>query len=257
MKIVFLFVFAGTLYGQNAALRYWSAIAQMRDSSATPDQAKELNAILEGAAPYEDAKQRDLVERNRAAVETMQRGAELADCDWGLEYQLGPNAPIEYVRKALALGRLNVLYAFHQAQTGDRDGAARSLARGLRFAQHVSSGGPLFAAVVSKSLLVSHLKALDSVVKSFPVSQKQTLLANLGGVDWPAAITRDLQAAGAPTALQELYRKALAGGSLEALQKGLETSPLRNRIPKPERILAEKRELDERIASARSMLSAK
>ncbi len=38
--------------GDNAALRYWSAFAQMQDSPLTNDQVKELNAILDGTTPY-------------------------------------------------------------------------------------------------------------------------------------------------------------------------------------------------------------
>jgi hypothetical protein len=38
----------------NAALRYWSAFSQLQDSGITDQQAKELNAILDGTAPYDD-----------------------------------------------------------------------------------------------------------------------------------------------------------------------------------------------------------
>ncbi len=34
--------------GENAALRYWSAFAQMQDSAITDQDAKELNLILDG-----------------------------------------------------------------------------------------------------------------------------------------------------------------------------------------------------------------
>ena len=74
-----------------------------------PEQAKELNRILDGTAPYEDLKYRDLVERNRPALETMIRATAITNCNWGIDYQLGPDAPVDYVRKALELGRLNVL----------------------------------------------------------------------------------------------------------------------------------------------------
>ena len=122
-----------TKLGENAALRYWSSFAQMQDSAITDEQAKELNAILDGTAPYADLKYRELVEKNRLALETMARGTALANCDWGIEFQMGTDAPVDYVRKALTLGRLNVLYAFHLLKTGDKNGAMRSLAAGLRF----------------------------------------------------------------------------------------------------------------------------
>src|SRR5690242_21798729 len=97
--------------GENAALRYWSAFAQMQDVALTDAQVKQLNQILEGTAPFVQSTYKDLIERNRKALETMARGAALPYCNWGIDYQLGPDAPVDYVRKALQLGRLNVLYA--------------------------------------------------------------------------------------------------------------------------------------------------
>src|ERR1700722_2205136 len=109
--------------GDNAALRYWAAFAQMQDSTITNEQAKELNLILEGTAPYSDLKYRDLVEKNRPALETMIRGTALPACDWGIDYQLGSETPVDYVRRALELGRLNVLYSFHLLTAHDKNGA--------------------------------------------------------------------------------------------------------------------------------------
>src|SRR5262249_43944317 len=75
----------------NAALRYWSAFAQMQDTGITEQQAKEAHAILDGTAPYDDSKYKDIVEKNRPAVETMIRGTALPYCDWGVEMQMGPH----------------------------------------------------------------------------------------------------------------------------------------------------------------------
>ena len=79
--------------GENAALRYWSAFAEMQDSVITDQQAKELNAILDGTAPYDDLKYQDLAAKNKSAVETMARGTAIPNCDWGIDYALGPDAP--------------------------------------------------------------------------------------------------------------------------------------------------------------------
>src|SRR5438105_7466648 len=86
--------------GENAALRYWAAFAEMQDSVITDQQAKELNAIT---APYDDLKYQDLAAKNKSAVETMARGTAIPNCDWGIDYALGPDAPADYVRKALTL----------------------------------------------------------------------------------------------------------------------------------------------------------
>src|SRR5580658_7422072 len=53
--------------GENAALRYWSAFAQMQDSAITDQQVKELSAILDGTTPYDDPKYKDLIEKNKHA----------------------------------------------------------------------------------------------------------------------------------------------------------------------------------------------
>lgn len=253
---------AVTRLGDNAALRYWSAFAQMRDSSISPDQAKELQAILEGTAPYDDLKHRDLVERNRFAVETLQRGAELSNCDWGLEYQLASEAPIEHVRKALALGRLNVLYSMHQFQIGDRSGGIRTLSGGIRFSRDVAAGGPLIAALAGKTLLLSHLRlvAFAAVEKALSPSEKALISSALGrigaeGIDWQAAIGREFDVlarsgAPAPAAVQEQYRRTLQNpGQLPDLQKAIASTPkaVARRIMNPRRVLDQKRELDEQL----------
>src|SRR5271168_2908215 len=71
----------------NAALRYWSAFSAVQDSAITDPQAKELNAILDGTAPYDDSKYKELLERNRLALEIMARATSLPSCDWGLDYR--------------------------------------------------------------------------------------------------------------------------------------------------------------------------
>src|SRR5438045_1588748 len=144
----------------NAALRYWSAFSQVQDSAITEQQAKELNAVLDGTVPYDDSKYKDLLEKNALALEIMARATSLANCDWGLDYGLGGDVPVDYARKALVLGRLNVLYAFHLFIAGNKDGGVRTLAAGLRFSQHVANGGSLFATLVAKALLVNHLRAV-------------------------------------------------------------------------------------------------
>jgi len=85
-------------------LRYWSAFSEVQDSGITDQQAKELNAILDGTAPYDDSKYKDLLEKNALALEIMARAISLPNCDWGLDYGLGHERAVDYARKALVLG---------------------------------------------------------------------------------------------------------------------------------------------------------
>jgi hypothetical protein len=147
----------------NAALRYWTAFSAVQDSAITDQQARELNAILDGTAPYDDSKYRDLIEKNMLTLEIMNRATSLSNCDWGLDYG-SEDVPVEYARKAFVVGRLNVLYAFHLFIAGNKKGGVRALVAGLRFSHDVGNGGSLFATLVAKDLLVSHLRAVANVL---------------------------------------------------------------------------------------------
>ena len=258
--------------GENAALRYWSAFAEMQDSAISDQQAKELNAILDGTAPYDDLKYKELVEANRSAVETMARGASTPNCDWGVDYALGSDAPVEYVRKALTLGRLNVLYAFHLLQNGNQDGAVHALAVGVRFAHDVASGGTLFATAVAKSLLVTHLRGIQFALRleQLSASQKAVLqkaLSQLGpdGLDWQSAVKRefeiprgvDARATSSLAQISSAYQSVLTNSSaLTKLQPMIASAPepVRNLIPNPQRVLEAKQDLAEQLRQVRSAL---
>jgi hypothetical protein len=259
---------------QNAALRYWSAFSEVQDSGITEVQAKELNAILDGTAPYDDSKYRDLVDKNTLALQIMARATALPNCDWGLDYGLGHDVPVDYVRKALVLGRLNVLYTFHQLKTGNKDGAVRSLSAGLRFSHDVGNGGSLFATLVAKDLMTSHLRAIaDSLrleqLSASQRSQLQTAVAGVGaGLDWPTASKRDLEAlrgdfagnaqtSAALTRIISAYVAAISDESkLPALDQSLEGAPqeLANVIPNAKRVLEQERDLNNTLQQVRSLL---
>lgn len=256
----------------NAALRYWSAFAQIQDSGITEQQAKEAHAILEGTAPYDDLKYRELVEKNKPALETMARGTALPYCDWGVEMQLGDKAPVDYARKAALLGRLNVFYVFHLLINRDKDGAVRALQAGLRFSHDVSNGGTLFATVVSQGLMVAHLKAVADLQKlgELSAAQRSTLQKSIeqfgaDGLDWPSAMKRELaivrsedaRAASARDKIAVSYARLFSNPStLPELQQMISSAPkqIADLIPNPRRVLEEKQELTETLQQTRSLL---
>jgi len=256
----------------NAALRYWSAFAQMQDTGITEEQAKEAHAILDGTAPYVDSKYKDLVEKNKPALETMVRGTALPYCDWGMESQMGPQAPLDYARKAALLGRLNVFYAFHLMIGGDKDGAVRALQAGLRFSHDVANGGTLFATVVAQGLMVAHLKAVAGMqhVSGFSAAQRSALQKSIEllgpqGLDWAAAMKRELEILPAHDAQDAAARDRIKAsyvrlfnnpGMLAELQQTISGAPkqLADVIPNPKRVLDEKQELTDRLQQTRAVL---
>jgi hypothetical protein len=260
--------------GPNAALLYWAAFSEMQDSAIS--DATQLNAILDGTAPYDDSQYKDLLEKNRSALEIMAHGARRPFCDWGLGYgylkEMGPDTPVDYVRKALALGRLNVLYALHLQVIGDKEGSVRALATGLRFSRDVANGGTLFATLVSKNLLVAHLRAIAFVLHTNELSDSQRgalqkAFTELGPdpLDWQSAMRREMEALNrppweAPLSLDlvtKAYVAALKDPSslpkLEDLIAGA-PQPLRDVIPNPKQVLAQKQDLASKLLEMRSKL---
>jgi len=259
---------------ENAALRYWSAFSAIQDSGITDQQAKELNAILDGTAPYDDSKYKELLEKNKLALEIMARATSLPNCDWDLDYELGHDVPVDYARKGLVLGRLNVLYAFHLFKTGNKDGAVRALAAGLRFSQDVGNGGSLFATLIAKDLLVNHLRAVTGAIhlEQLSANQRSQLQAAViraeGGLDWPMAAKRDLEAlrkdyaenpqtSAALTRIISSYVGALNDDSkLPVLKQAVEGAPqeLANVIPNARRVLEQKEDLNNTLQQTRALV---
>jgi hypothetical protein len=260
--------------GPNAALLYWAAFSEMQDSAIT-DAAK-LNAIVDGTAPYDDSQYRDLVEKNRSALDMMAHGARRPFCDWGLGYgyyeEMGPATPVDYVWKARALGSLNVLYALHLQSGGDKEKAVQALAAGILFAHDVANGGTLLSTLVAKHLLVAHFNAVALALHAGGLSAGQRLvlqkaLAQIGpeGLDWQSAIRREMellnrppwQASGPPDRVTQAYVGALSDPTmlpkLEEVIAGT-SEPLHDVIPNPKKVLDEKQDFTDKLREIRSKL---
>ncbi len=258
--------------GPNAALLYWTAFSELQDSAIS--DAKELNTILDGKAPYDDLKYKDLVEKNRVALDIMASGARRPFCDWGLGYgyELGPATPIGYVWKARALGSLNVLYAYHLQSAGEKDAAVRVLAAGILFSHDIASGGTLVSALVAKRLLLAHFNAVALALHTGGLSTAQRLvlqkaLAQLGpeGLDWQSVVSRELRIlpradpndSAALAEIEPVYLKVLSNPSmlpaLEQMQSGA-PQQLAALMPSAKQVLAQKQELSDKLLQTRSLL---
>jgi len=258
----------------NAALRYWSAFSQLQDTGLTDQEAKELDSVLEKLAPFDLSKYDALIQKNAPALQIMARGTSLPNCDWGLDYGLAESVPVDYARKALALGRLNILYVMRLYHSGDRDGALTALAAGLRFSRDVANGGTFFPTLVAKDLIVTHLMAVDAALRMGQLtagerSQLQKAVTAMGdGLDWSNAAKRELDLLDAhyhheariSQALDRIappYEASLNDESkLANAQDAIKSAPsdLANLIPNPKRILEQKQELSAKLQQTRALL---
>jgi hypothetical protein len=127
----------------------------------------------------------------------MQRATHLPECDWGLEYDLGPRASIAYVPRARVLARLNTLYGVRAETQGDTQKAVDTWIAGIWFAQHQSQGGTLIFSLIAAKGLISNLHELASAAEHgpAPISAEQrkhvlTVVKQLPetGFDWSQAL---------------------------------------------------------------------
>jgi len=151
---------------KNAALRYWAAFAEMKDRQIDEGTSRLMEDVLNGNASFDEQKLGPIVQENAFAVRGMQRGAELPDCNWGLDYSLGSAVPLAQLPKARVLARLNALYGARQFAKGDADGAVTTWLAGLRFAQCVGAGVGLIGNLSAKPAFEANLHLLTAAAQS-------------------------------------------------------------------------------------------
>jgi len=179
---------------RNAALRYWLAFADLQDPPADKTVADLLEKTAAGEAAWNEEKLGGILDANEAAIERMQRATKLPDCDWGLEYELGPRASIAYMPKARVLARLNTLEGMRLAAKGDTQKAVDAWLAGIHFSQDVAKGGPLIFALVAKRGMLANFRALNEAAEAGRLSSKQKRQIEAvvqalpeSGLDWSKA----------------------------------------------------------------------
>jgi len=207
---------------RNAALRYWAAFAEMQDPPADKATQALLEKTASGEAAWDESKLGPIVDANAEAIETMQRATKLPECDWGLEYSLGPRASTVYVPRSRVLARLNTLEGMRQMAKGDSQAAVTAWLAGIRFSQDVARGGPLLFALVAKTTLLPNLNAITEGIRKGELNetQKQQVRAALktlpeDGFDW--GMTWGVESAGIDQFFQELREATNPGAVYEAL----------------------------------------
>jgi hypothetical protein len=207
---------------RNAALRYWQAFAELKDPPADQGIQAEMQKVLSGEAPWNEAKLAGVVAANEIATGIMQRATKLPDCDWGVEYSRGPEASIAFVSRAHVLGRLNTLRGIREMAKGQSQAAVDTWTAGIRFAQDLTKGGSLIFALTAKSVLLQefHPLTLEAKVGRLNSAQKKQLYAAAkalpeDGFDW--GLAWEMDEAGADVFFAEMQRTQNPAGLYERL----------------------------------------
>ena len=183
---------------RNAALRYWLAFADLQDAPADKATSELLEKTAAGEAAWDEAKLGPILDKNETAIWRMQRATKLPECDWGLEYDLGPRASIAYIPKARVLARLNTLDGMRLAAKGNTQKAVETWLAGIRFSQHLTRGGSLIFSLVAKMGLISNFHALTQAAQSGALNHDQRKQIEAAvralpetGFDWGEALRNE------------------------------------------------------------------
>jgi len=211
---------------KNAALRYWQAFAELKDPPPNQGVQLEMEKVLSGEAPWDEAKLGGIVAANDIALGIMQRATKLPDCDWGVEYSRGPEASIAFVPRAHVLARLNLLQGIREMAKGQPQTAVDTWIAGIRFTQDLSKGGSLIFSLTAKSVLVIEMRALTAEAKLGRLNgtQKRQLYTTVnalpeGGFDW--GLAWEMDEAAADVFFAELQRSKHPEGLFESLMGAL------------------------------------
>lgn len=182
---------------RNAALRYWMAFTELKNTDVDKSTKDLMARTLIGEAAWDESHLGQIVENNKESIQIMQRATRLPECDWGLEYSLGPQTPIPFLQLSVrALDRLNTLYGMRMAAKGDRQAAIDAWLAGIQFARHVSQGQSLLGNLVAAAILRSNLHVLTATAKTGTLSDiqkrqiaKAVLAVPETGFDWGEAMS--------------------------------------------------------------------
>jgi len=150
----------------NAALRYWTALTEMRNTIDEDETTRNLlSATIRGEIPWDENRLGPILKANADAVQAMQRGAKLAECNWGLDYRLGVSTPVQMVMRARGLEQLNTVEGIRELANGNGEAAVNTWLSGIRFSQDVGRGGPVILALVASTMLTETFQAITGQAK--------------------------------------------------------------------------------------------
>lgn len=158
----------------NAALRYWTAMAQLREPIVDDDATLNLlSATFNRRVEWDEKKLGPLMDANLEAIHTMQQATKLPECSWGFDYRHEERTPALFLMRARRLSLLNAYEGIRELARGDSKAAVHTWLAGLKFAQDVSRGGPVIVALVSGAMFLENLVPLSDSARQGKLSGEE------------------------------------------------------------------------------------
>jgi len=156
----------------NAALRYWFALAQVWEPNDVATR-NSVGAALGGQVAWDEAKLGPLLDSNLDALRTMQQATKLPKCDWGFDYRHGTRMPIWFGMQARLLSELNSLQGKREMAHGDSQSAVDRWLAGVHFGQDFSRAGPVVVALIAHAIVLDNLRPLRDTARQGKLNEKQ------------------------------------------------------------------------------------
>jgi hypothetical protein len=128
---------------ENAALQYWQAFVTMPAFDAEQEKLLQNWAT----APIDEAVNK-LLDESQTSLMFLHRGAQMRECDWGLDYRDGANMHLPHLIRARTLARLAALDARRAFEAKDYDRAHDDAAGMIVLARYVGKDYTLVSMLV-------------------------------------------------------------------------------------------------------------
>jgi hypothetical protein len=158
----------------NAGLRYWTAMAELREPTVDDDATMNLlSATFAGQMEWDEKKLGPLLDSNLDAIRTMQQATKLPESSFGFDYRHAERTPVWFVMRARRLAQLNGFEGIREMAHGDSRAAVNTWLAGLKFAQDVSRSGPVIVALVAGAMILDSLQPLRNSARQGNLSEEE------------------------------------------------------------------------------------
>lgn len=178
----------------NAALRYWIALAEVREPPEDDATRHLFGETTAGRVAWDETRLGPILDSNRDALRTMQQATKLPVCNWGFDYRNGTAMPPWFAMRARLLSHLNALQGIREMAHGDSRTAADTWLAGVHFGQDVSRSGPVIAALIAHAIILDNLHPLRDSARQGKLNEEQKTELSVvaktipeDGFDWGAA----------------------------------------------------------------------
>jgi hypothetical protein len=178
----------------NAALRYWFALAEVREPPEDEATRDLFGETITGRVAWDEKKLGPILDSNRDALLTMQRATKLPVCNWGFDYRNGSVTPVWFGMRARLLSDLNALQGIREMAHGDSGTAVDTWLAGVHFGRDVSHSGSVIAALFAHAIILENLNPLRDSAQQGKLNEEQKTELSVvvkampeDGFDWGAA----------------------------------------------------------------------